>query len=86
MIVIDLGLSPQKRVVSQCEGRRKRRTVIEPGEVCVGQQVLGGEEVRPFCWTAVQWIALLPLAFYPQTWRFINIWVRRVNLNVEVVL
>ena len=83
MIVIDLVLSPQKGVLSECEGRR---TVIEPGEVCLGQEVVGGEEVLTFCLAAVEWIALLPLGFYLQSRRFINIWVRGVNLNVKVVL
>ena len=63
--------------------------MIEPCEVCVGHKVVRGEEVRPFCETAVEWIALalLPLGFYLQGRWFINIWARRrVNLNVEVVL
>ena len=77
VIVVQPWLTPQESVVAEVEGR-----------TVAGQEVVGAEEVRAPCPTAVEWIASL-LSFYLRTWRalrLINIRVRRVNRNVEIIL
>ena len=77
MIVVQPWLAAQESVVAEVEGR-----------TVAGQEVVGAEEVRAPCPTAVEWIASL-LSFYLRTWRalrLINIRVRRVNRNVEIIL
>ena len=77
VIVVQPWLTPQESVVAEVEGR-----------TVAGQEVVGAEEVRTPCPTAVEWIASL-LSFYLRTWRalrLINIRVRRVNRNVEIIL
>ena len=77
VIVVQPWLAAQESVVAEVEGR-----------TVAGQEVVGAEEVRAPCPTAVEWIASL-LSFYLRTWRalrLINIRVRRVNRNVEIIL
>ena len=77
VIVVQPWLAPQESVVAEVEGR-----------TVAGQEVVGAEEVRAPCPTAVEWIASL-LSFYFRTrraLRLINIRVRRVNRNVEIIL
>ena len=77
VIVVQPWLTPQESVVAEVEGR-----------TVAGQEVVRAEEVRAPCPTAVEWIASL-LSFYLRTWRalrLINIRVRRVNRNVEIIL
>lgn len=77
VIVVQPWLAAQESVVAEVEGR-----------TVAGQEVVGAEEVRAPCPTAVEWIASL-LSFYLRTWRalrLINIRVRRVNRNVKIIL
>ena len=77
VIVVQPWLAAQESVVAEVEGR-----------TVAGQEVVRAEEVRAPCPTAVEWIASL-LSFYLRTWRalrLINIRVRRVNRNVEIIL
>lgn len=61
--------------------------MIEICKISFCEEVLVGEEVGGFCFTAVKWIVLFFLSFYLQTGdlRFINIRVRRVNVNVKII-
>ena len=77
VIVVQPWLAAQESVVAEVEGR-----------TVAGQEVVRAEEVRAPCPTAVEWIASL-LSFYLRTCRalrLINIRVRRVNRNVEIIL